>query len=816
MIRLRSLIIVIAAIFGSVLGAVEAQDRQLIQSVRIVGNERIEAGTVASYLVLGAGDVADQRLIDLSLKTLFRTGLFADAAITIDDGLMTVEVQENPIVNRVIFEGNKRTKEDKFTEEIQLAPRIVYTRAKVQSDVARMLEVYRRSGRFGAQITPKVRQLPQNRVDVIFEIDEGPKTGIVKVNFVGNEVYTDAELKKQILTTEGRWWKIFASQNNYDPDRIEYERDLLRQFYAKNGYADFQVVSAIAELTPDRKNFFVTFTVEEGRKYNFGEINVETTLDKLDSRVLERIVRIQPGQQYNADRIDSASESIQFATGVQGYAFVDVYPRIQTRPEEGVVDVTFEVNEGPRVYVERVQIGGNTRTIDEVIRREMRIAEGDAFNRVLVDRSRVRIRGLGYFGEVSIEELPGSAPDRTVLDVQVQERSTGSFTVGVGVSSTDNFTTDFSIVEQNWLGRGQFARFRVAASSRQRTIDLSFREPYLFGRNLSGGFELFNVLTDFRESGFESLTIGAGVNTGFALSEYGRVGLRYTIRQDDVTLDDGLARALGCIDGNGQDTVLAFLNPTCASAGDRLASTVGYTVSFDRRNDPILPTNGWRFSLSQNFAGVGGDRNNIRTELSGAYYKRLYRGFIGQLALRSGYVEGLGGDRLLTNDRFYIGASRFRGFEVAGVGPRFISALGTFNEDPDLNTRTPSIITGTQAIGAKLYAVGTAEVRLPLPVGPEYGLRATVFTDFGTVGLLDDEDKELNDEQFRDQFFVDVNGDLILEGPVQDDLSFRYSAGFTVSWDSPFGPIRFDFAEVFKRELYDRTEGFRFSAGTSF
>ncbi len=814
MIRLRFLVIVLAVLtfFGT---HVAAQDRQLIQSVRISGNERIEAGTVASYLVLGAGDVADQRLIDLSLKTLFRTGLFADAAISVDNGVMLVEILENPIVNRVIFEGNKRTKEDKFVEEIQLAPRIVYTRAKVQSDVSRILEVYRRSGRFGAQVTPKVRQLPQNRVDVVFEIDEGPKTGIAKVNFIGNEVFTDAELKKVVLTSESRWWKIFASQNNYDPDRIEFERDLLRQHYAKNGYADFSVVSAIAELTPDRKNFFVTFTVEEGRRYDFGEIKVETTLDKLNGDALERVVRIRAGQQFNADRIESATESITFATGISGYAFVDVNPRIQTRPAEGVVDITFQVNEGPRVYVERVEIGGNTRTIDEVIRREMRIAEGDAFNRILVDRSRVRIRGLGYFGEVTIEEQPGSAPDRTVLDVQVQERSTGSFSIGAGISSTDNFTTEFSIVEQNWLGRGQFARFRVSASSRQRTIDINFREPYLFGRNLVGGFELFNVRTNFRESGFESLTLGGGLNTGFPLSEYGRIGLRYTLRSDDVQLDDGLALALGCIGSDGQPTELAFLNPTCASAGQRITSQVGYTVSFDRRNDPILPSDGWRFSFTQSFAGVGGDRNYVRSEANGAAYQRLYKGFIGQLALRAGYVEGLGGDRLLTSDRFFIGASRFRGFEVAGVGPRFISAAGAF--DPlNPNARIPGLITGTQAIGAKAYAVGTAEVLLPLPIPPEYGMRASVFTDFGTAGLLDDEDKELNDIQFRDRFFVDVNGDSILEGPVQDDLSFRYSAGFTISWDSPFGPVRFDFAEVFKRERYDRTEGFRFSAGTSF
>ena len=352
----------------------------------------------------------------------------------------------------------------------------------------------------------------------------------------------------------------------------------------------------------------------------------------------------------------------------------------------------------------------------------------------------------------------------------------------------------------------------MSASSRQQQIDLQFREPYLFGRNLAGGVEFFNVRTDFRESGFESVTIGGGVNTGFPLSEYGRVGLRYTLRSDDVSLDDGLAAALGCIDAAGNPTDLAFLNPTCASAGSRLTSQVGYTISVDRRNDPILPTRGWRFAFSQGIAGVGGDRSFVRTEFNGGYFFPIYKGFVGSLQLRSGYVEGLGNERLLTNDRFYIGAARFRGFEVAGVGPRFIQA----------SQASPSVIIGTQAIGAKLFAVGTAEIRLPLPaVADQYGIRMSAFTDFGTAGLLDDEDLALNDSS-QQQFFVnfdgavDENGQPILVGPVQDDLSLRVSAGVSISWDSPFGPVRFDFAEVFNREEYDRTEVFRFSAGTSF
>jgi outer membrane protein insertion porin family len=802
------------------------QQAPIIQRIVIRGNQRIETETVRSYLPMAPGQPISQVAIDAGLKTLFATGLFADASIVFNDGLLEVAVVENPIVNRVMFEGNRGTKEDKFTEEIQLAPRAVYTRAKVQSDTQRIIEVYRRSGRFAATVTPKIVELPQNRVDVVFEIDEGPKTGVAKINFRGNQAFTDADLRGAIVTAESRWWDVLESNDNYDPDRLEYDRQLLREFYTKQGYADFQVVSAVAELTPDRKDFFITFTVEEGPQYEFGRVDVRTTLSKVPGENLERIIPVRSGVQFNSELLERAEEAITYATGIAGYAFVDVRPRLTRNPDTRTVDVTFEVNEGPRVYVERINIRGNTQTLDRVVRREMRLAEGDAFNRVLVERSERRIKGLGYFSEVAIEEQPGSAPDRTVLDVAVTEQSTGSFQVGAGVSSADAFILNFQVEQRNLLGRGQYLLLDFQASARTRRARLSFTEPYFLGRQLRAGFTAFANRTDFEEAGYVADSLGGGVNIGFPVSEFGSLGLTYQLQNDDIQLDRQVSIAIGAnedplsvlIPGTDQDDYTATidplsgnllivsdlcnftarqLDPTCEARGSFLTSQLGYNLRFDRRNDPLVPTAGYRIDVSQAFAGIGGDVNYLRSVVRGSAYQRLPYDFVGALKVDVGYIDGFGDDGVRLNDRFFKGGNRgFRGFDVAGVGPRYFDQNGF-----------------DRAIGAKAYAIGTAEVSLPLPLPEEYGIRASLFSDFGAVGIVDEDDKLLNNDT---AFFVDYNRDGIFDEPVQDDFSLRVTAGVSINWRSPFGPVQIDIAEALIREDYDEEEVFRFSAGGSF
>ena len=417
----------------------EAQATETIRQIRIEGNQRIEDRTIQSYLLVAPGDAFDPARIDLSLKTLFATGLFADASFDKAGSDLIVRVVENPIINRVIFEGNSALDDDKLREEIQAAPRGIFTAARVQADVQRILELYRQSGRFSATVEPQYKPLDQNRVDLVFVMSEGPVTGVRAINFIGNSAYSDSRLRSEIVTKQSRWWRFFSSNDNYDPGRLEFDRELLREFYQNKGYYDFRVVSAVADLTPDREDFYITYTIDEGEQYTFGEVEVETALDKLSAEGLRRVIAFKDGDLFSGDQIEDTIDTLTFAAGIAGYAFVDIAPRLEADPETRKVNVTFAVDEGPRVYIERININGNTQTLDRVIRRELRIAEGDAFNRVLLDRSRNRGRALGYFEDVEITERAGTRAERTVVDIDVSETATGELSFAAGFSSVDSF-----------------------------------------------------------------------------------------------------------------------------------------------------------------------------------------------------------------------------------------------------------------------------------------------------------------------------------------------------------------------------------------
>ncbi|WP_022697770.1 outer membrane protein assembly factor BamA [Euryhalocaulis caribicus] len=751
--------------------------QQRINGIVVRGNQRVEPNTVISYLALQPGDYYDPARVDLSLKTLFATGLFADVSMTFEGGNLIVEVVENPIINRVIFEGNNALDTEKLTDEVEVEPRAVFTRARVQADVQRIIELYRRSGRFAATVTPKIVQQPQNRVDLIFEVSEGPVTHVRRINFIGNEEFSDRRLRRVLVTEESRFWRFFSSNDNYDPDRLEYDRELLRQYYADRGYADFRVVSALAELTPDQKGFYITFTVEEGVRYDFGEITVETELDQLSAEGLRAFVGIDSGDQFDGSAIESAVDSLTFAAGTSGYAFVDIRPTLNRNTEEQTVDVTFEVSEGPRVYIERIEIVGNERTLDRVIRREMQLVEGDAFNRILLDRSRNRIRALGFFEEVEIEETAGTMDDRTIVQVGVTEQPTGELSFGAGFSSVDAFLFDLQVSERNLRGRGQFLRFRISASSRRQTIDIRFTEPRFLGRNLAAGFDLFSIRTDFSdEANFESQSTGAALRVGFPVSRDASLGLRYIIRQDDV------------------DAFFGATSSVLTSQGESLTSLFGYTLRWDKRNDPIRPTRGFDVSLSQDFAGIGGDVQYLRTEMQGTVYRGIWRQVVASLSGEAGYITGWGGDTVRINDRFFKGGNSFRGFKVAGIGPRVVQEV--MNEDGTTELRSG------QALGGKAYAIGSAELRFPLGLPEQYGVEGGLFSEFGVLGVLDEADKNL----------TGLGEDTFIE----DELGFRASVGVSVFWRSPFGPVRFDFSEVLAQEEYDRTESFRFSTSTQF
>ncbi|MBA4792606.1 outer membrane protein assembly factor BamA [Phenylobacterium sp.] len=748
---------------------------QVAQRIVVRGNERIEQATVLSYLPIQPGDTVDSQTLDLALKALYRTDLFADVKISAVGGEVVVEVVENPIINRVIFEGNKGLKEDKLRDEVTLRPRSIFTRARVQQDVQRIVELYRRSGRISAEVTPKVVELPQKRVDVIFEIDEGAKSGVLRTNFLGNTEFSDNDLRDVVVTEQSAWYKLFTSNANYDPDRLEYDKEQLREHYRNRGFYDFRVVSAIAELAPDKNGFVVTYTLDEGPEYRFGEVTVETELERLNKETLTQLVPIREGQIYQDERIEQATDALTFAAGAAGFAFVDVRPRYTANRETKTVDVTFQVREGPRVYVDRIDIVGNTRTLDYVVRREMNLVEGDAYNRVLVDRSRNQIRGLGFFKDVNIEEIPGAAPDRTSLRVEVEEQPTGELSFSAGYSSVDQLILDLGVTERNFRGRGQNLRARVSVGSLRQQVDLSFTEPRFLGRDLGAGVDLYSYkydLTDY--SAYKTNTIGAGLRLGFPLTMNSRGSLRYTLRRDEVEIPDSYC----------DPTAPVVSISLCAQRGQYTTSLIGYGLRLDRRNDPINPTRGFYTALNQDLAGIGGDVNYLKTEVEGGWYYGFSPSFIFSATGSLGYVDGWNGDTVRINDRFYKGGNSFRGFETAGIGPR------------DLNASR------SDAMGGKAYAIGSVELTVPTFLPEQYGVKAALFSDFGTLGLLDDEDK------LTTAGVVDPN--------IKDDLSLRASAGLSIHWRSPMGPIRFDFSQVLAKEDYDKTETFRFSTSTRF
>jgi len=644
---------------------------------------------------------------------------------------------------------------------------MVFTRAKVQADVQRLIELYRRSGKFAATVEPKIIQRPQNRVDLVFEIHEGPTTGISRIRFIGNRVFSDSDLKERIATAESAWWKFLSTNDNYDPDRLTFDREQLRRFYLDHGYADFRVISAVAELTPDRSSFFVTYTVSEGNQYKFGKIEVESHIKELHAPDLLPLVMAFSGDVYNATKIDKTIEALTFAAGSRGFVFIDIHPRIHRDPDKRAIDVVFRIEQGPRVYVERINVTGNTRTRDNVIRREMRLAEGDAFNRVLEDRSRTRIRSLGFFKDVAITEERGSAPDRTVLNVKVTEQATGSLSLGVGFSSQENFLVEFSYTEQNLFGRGQYMRAGISLSSLQQQFDFRFTEPYFLNQPLAAGFQVYKTYTDFSEfAGYTSDSTAFGILFGFPVSEYGRISPHYTFRIDRISAT-----------ANSSLEVLL-------AQGSATTSLLGYTYTYDTLDDPIRPKNGMVLSINQDLAGIGGDLKYIRTELGLDFYEPIFSDdWIGSLSLSGGYITGYGGQNVRINERFFKGADSFRGFSIAGVGPR------------DTNS------SGHPALGAELYAIGSAQVRLPKFLPEDYGMDFWLFSDFGVVGKITGQHTACSPAPLP---------------CVRDELAPRASAGVSIAWKSPFGPVKIDIGYPFLKQDYDRIQAIHFGAATNF
>ncbi|MBL6455067.1 outer membrane protein assembly factor BamA [Belnapia sp. T6] len=733
----------------------------MVQAIDVTGNQRIEADTVRSYMLLQPGDAFDADRLDRSLKSLYATGLFKDVQVRREGGRVIVQVAENPIVSRVAFEGNRKISDDVLGKEVQLRSRSVFTTQAVQADRQRIMELYARRGRFAATVEPKIIERDQNRIDVVYEIQEGEAALVARINFVGNQSYSDSRLKEVVATKEQAWYRLLSSSDQFDPERLAFDRELLRRFYLRNGYADVQITNATAELAGDRTGFFVTYSVDEGVRYRVGKVEVVSNIANLDAASVRRLVDMDEGDWYDGDVVERMAQSLQDAANLRGFPFVDVQPRITRNREERRVDLTFEINESPRVYVERIDINGNTRTQDRVIRREFRLAEGDAFNAAQIRRSRQRIRDLGYFSDVQVSSSPGSAPDRAILTTQVAERATGEVSIGGGYSTDAGLLADVGLRERNLLGTGIDARINGTLAQRRSQLDFSITDPYFLNRNLAAGVDIFYVQRNLLNiASYREERQGFTLRLGYAFNERLRQTIAYTLTNRNISdIAEGASRFI------------------LEQKGTTLLSQIGQTLTYDLRDSVVDPRRGAVLRLGTDFAGLGGDVAYLRGRLDGTYYVPLESllgdpDYLLSISGSVGYLETLFGKRDRIIDRFFLGGENLRGFRIAGAGPR------------DVNTR--------DSLGGRLLWTQTTELRYPLPLPAELGLVGRAFVDVGSLSQT-------------------VKGVGVV-----DDTSPRVGAGVGVSWRSPFGLINIDLAQAVVKKSYDETQIFRFGFGTRF
>ncbi|WP_237488992.1 outer membrane protein assembly factor BamA [Tsuneonella aeria] len=841
-----------------------------IRSISVAGAERLEPNTIVSYIRLRVGQPYTQAAADQALKDLYATELFSSASIVNNGGDVVVTVAENPVINRIVLEGNKRIKSDKILPEIKLSARQIFTRSKVRADVARIIELYKRQGRFAATVEPKMVQLSQNRVDVVFEINEGPKSKVRAINILGNEAFSDGELRSEMVTKTAAPTRFFSSNTSYDPDRLAFDQQKLRQFYLTNGYADFRVISAVAELTPDKRDFIITYVVEEGERYKFGDVSVQSELRDFSSDALTKNVPMKEGDWYDAKLVQDTVEQLTELAGTFGYAFAQVEDVYRRNKDERTMGVSFVLKEAPRVYVERVDVNGNTLTQDKVIRREFRLVEGDAFNSLQVKRTTNRIKSLGYFQEsFEVAQKDGTTPDRIILEANVEEQPTGQLQLSAGFSSIESFILAASIQQRNFRGRGQTVGLGVNYSRYSKSANISFSDPYVFDRNISFGADIyrrdlnsFNYLNNDRNTTFEQTTTGGQLRLGVPLTEYMSLVGSYTLNFDNVSLDENQFFSDRLDPPNFTCDPLLAGRYLCDALGKRTSSIVGATIAYDSLDSRLRPTRGRSASLTGEFAGLGGSVKYARLRARAAQYFPVGAGFIFSLSAEGGAIKGLGGDEVRLTDRFFLGEPQFRGFDIRGVGPRVLRR--PLIDDPD-STDPADFITVTDrnrvsddALGGNYYYLGRAELEIPLGSGArEMGLRPSVFVDVGALwgnkfsqadaenspfpGGINFPQRDANGNPLYTQIVSNPDGTTtttIVTSPTSpsgasntplqnnippfqevylgDSPSPRVSVGVGVNWNSPFGPFRIDFAQVLLKQPGDDTKRFTFNVGTQF
>jgi outer membrane protein insertion porin family len=736
-------------------GSAHASETNILE-ILVQGAKRIDPETIISFGQIELGEKFDEVKLNEIIKKLFDTGLFADVQLSLQDGLLTVFVEENPLINRVVFEGNDRIDSEDLERELQLKPRQVLTRTKVQQDTQRLLDIYRVTGRFGVKVQPQLVMLEQNRVDLIFEIDEGKLSKISKISFIGNDKFSDSKLRDVIQSKEDAFYRFLTSDSTYDPDRLNFDGELLRRFYLNNGFIDFQVVSTVGELSTGDDSFAVTFTLDEGKRYRLGKITLESAVEDINIEDLHHLLKGLEGGWYNARLINKAVDRLVGQLGLDGFAFVDIKREIKRNVNKNAVVLALYIAKTPRVYVERINIEGNSRTLDAVIRREFDLLEGDAFNVSKLRRARRSIRNLGFFSKTKVDSMPGSSKDKTIIRVSVEEKSTGEISLGAGFSSQDGPLANIGIRERNLLGKGQDLTFNFKGSAARQEFKIGFTEPYFLDRDVSAGFDLVQSTTDRQtESSFDERKAGGGLRLGYSLGPDLRQRLKYSFERTQIR--------------NVDDQASIFIKE---QEGNNTVSQVGHTTSYDRLDNRRQPSKGYAVSLTNDLAGLGGDARHLRSKLRAGYFVPILEDQVLSFRLETGYIKGIGKD-VKIGERFFLGGRKIRGFAPSGIGPR------------DLETK--------DVLGGNQYYTGSVELRFPIGLPNELGLKASIFSDVGSLSGLDQNSSQ-----------------------IEDSSGLRASVGMGLSWATGIGLMRLDFASAMLKEELDETEFISFSFGTGF
>ena len=734
----------------------------VINKIIVKNNQRIDTETIISYLKLNTGDKINFKILNKKLKEMYKLGLFSDIKFRVSNNNLLVLIKENPMINNVNFIGNSKIKGDLIRKEIKLKSRNVYQKKELQDAVNIIRDLYKRSGYFSAKVKPNISNLSQNRIDITIKINEGNKTKIKGIKFIGNKIFSDKRLKAIVSTKETKFWRVLSAGDIYDPDRISYDKDLLRRYYLEEGYADFKIISAVAELTKDKSGFFITYSVDEGEKYKFGKVIIDNkNFKELKTKDIEKITREIEGKNYNINKLDEVIKSIKEYGGNKGFAFLVVRPNLKRQQETKKIDITINIDKSRKIYVSRINIKGNTRTKDKVIRREMRFSEGDAFSNEKLQRSEQRIRNLGFFENVESANKETKKNDRTDVVLNVKEKQTGQFNVGGGFSSTNGVLANVGISEANFLGKGQDVRIKLTVAEKATQLDLGFTEPYFLNKDITVGYDIFKTNTTYAdESSFDNNVVGAGFRLGYMVTDRTRHLWNYSYKEESI---EGI-----------QSDASEFINN---QKGDYTTSAISHRLTYFGINDRFNPSKGTTWSVSNKLAGLGGTVSFLKTDIKHSFFYSVSEDYVLSTHIKGGYIFGYDDDKVKLKDRYFLGADSFPGFEIAGVGPRDSTSA---NKD---------------ALGGNFMYTFRTELKFPIPgVAPQLGVDGALFGIAGAVGDIDE------------------NGGA----KIKDDSTPRISFGIGIQWKSPFGPVRLDFAHAVLKEDYDQTKFFKFNFGATF